>query len=353
MAILGAADDALRLLAKLPKNSPIRGIINRASGLPDQPFVTSRLSKPSELGSEMSQFIQTVAENPRTLTRADFPKSARDLGLSPVEGFVYGAPNQKVRQLSDTGMRQLEDNIEAIMEASVDNRVGDPNFYHDINRLLGVSAPDVDRTIAAFTFAPFSAGTAVRENARRWQRFMENPELFPGRVSPEGGTTAGGAWQDAIRILGKETPTPADLSTSGKIVKVGSFGENLAFPESSLRATMDRHAVKNALGIYMPDVFSPDLGDVETYRLFEKAFQNVAARKNMAPHEVQSAAWDTWRRITQSNPGEGMIAPSEFVPLQVSEMFSLAPAARREALQSILGDVVGKDQKFLKRAGLL
>lgn len=348
---MAVAEDALKLIAKLPNDSGLRRIINTMSSIPEGQFVTSKLSAPSQMGSEMSEFVQKVAEAPRPLSRKDFPKEVLDLGLSPVEGVIYGAPG-KLRSLSPKGMQQLENNIEAIMDASVDGVKGDPNFYWDLRRLLGESAPSIDPTISALTFAPFSAGTAVRENARRWQRFMENPELFPGRVHPEGGTTAGNAWQDALRILSKEAPTPADLSTSGRIVKVGSFGENIAFPESSLRATVDRHAVKNALGIYMPDKLTPNLGDEQTYRLFERAFQNVAERRGMAPHEAQSAAWDTWRRITQANPGAGMIAAEEFVPLNVSDVVSMSPAARREALQTLMR-LEGKDEKFMKRAGLL
>lgn len=341
------AEDVLRLLIKAGDDLDLKRLINMRSAIPKEPFVRSNLSKISDVGNEMSEFIQKVSLNPRTLRTADLPKSARNLGLQTIDDFIYGSQNAKFRNPSTKAVKKMENNIEAILDTNIDGVAGDPRFYWDLNNLIRKSAPDVNEVMAAYTFAPFSASNAVRENTRNWQRFIENPELFPGRVFPEGGKALGGAWQDAIRILGKESPDVTDLSTSGKVVKIGSFGDNLAFPGSSTRATVDRHAVKNAMGLYTPDIYTPDLGDEATYRVFEKAFQNVAKRRGMAPHEVQSATWDTWRRINQANP-EKMLDTNMFHQLEVSPIFSLPVEQRKEALRRLVIESGGRPE-FVKR----
>jgi hypothetical protein len=329
---------------------------NLASALPAGRFSGSagKLAVPTPVAREMSEFIAGLAQNPRTLAKKDFPRVARALGLQPVEGFTYGRGGT-FRNPSKKALQAMQANVEA-------TATGDPNFYWDANRLILGSVPGVDQATAALTFAPFSAGTAVPENVRRWQRFIENPALFPGRMPGEGGRTAGNAWADALRILGKETPTAADLSTGGKVVKVGSFGENILDPAASQRATIDRHAVKNLLGIYLPDEITiagkklsavPDLGDPATYAAFERPIVDAAKATGRLPHEVQSASWDTWRRLLQANPDTALLDPAAFVQLNQSSVLGLPANDRKEVMLSALSKIYGKDEKWLKRAGLV
>jgi len=345
--------DISDILTFLKKNPDAASSVNLMSSIPAGRFTGSgRLSVPTDASKEMSAFAETLISNPRTLAKKDFPKVAKDLGLQPVEGIVYGKSGV-IRDVSPKALRQMQQNVESIADMSVNGRVGDPGFYFDGNKLIIGSAPNVDETTAAFTFAPFSAGTAVPENIRRWQRFVENPLLFPGRMPREGGITVGNAWADALRVLGKDAPVVSDLSTGGNVVKVGSFGENLLDPYNSMRATVDRHAVKNAMGLYLPDtVRLPDLQDQRTYAAFEAPFINAAKSRGQMPHEVQSAAWDTWRRLTQANADSAMIDPTSFSKLNVSPIFDMTPAERRSILQDVLGGIYGKDATWMKRAGL-
>jgi hypothetical protein len=356
-------DDIARIAALLKKNKDVAKVINIISGLPTARFSGSagRLAVPTETAQEMSEFVVGLSKNPRTLTKKDFPKVARALGLQPLEGVVYGRGG-RLPALSKKAHRQMMENIEAAAFGAADGVPGDPNFYWTGNRLITGSVPDMDPGMAALTFAPFSASTAVPENIRRWQRFIENPEMFPGRFPGEGGLTVGGAWADALRVMGREAPQVSDLSTSGNVVKVGSFGENLWLPGSSRRATVDRHAVKNALGIYIPDDVKvdgkkleliPDLGDPETYRNIERGFIDVADAHGMMPHETQSAGWDVWRRWMQANPDAALMDAAAFNQLNVSPIFDLPTNQRRSIVSKVVSDIHNRDEAWLRRAGLL
>lgn len=288
--------------------------------------------------------------------RRSIPRAIRNLDTDvPLNYNFVDTSTTNIKNMSKQNRARLESNIESILNREVDGKLGDPNFYWDLNRLLAESAGEVDPAVRALTFAPFSMGTAVRRNTRLWQRFMENPEQFPGGISGESSLTAKGAYKKALKILMKENPKPEDLAEAGHVLKIGSFGENIMSPGLSNRATMDRHAVRNAMGLYLPDDIAPIPDTTAAYKVFEEAFQNVAKKRGMAPHEVQSATWDTWRRLMQKSQEDAMIAANDFVDLEVSRIATMPLAARRDALRALmseLNDTNYIDTEFLKGIGL-
>ena len=303
----------------------------------------------SDVAENMSEFMTKKTAGlgkgqPLILTTKDLPQESRDSNLVAVSGLDYKTGRLLTPDAEDT-QQDLKENILNFI-----SRGGDPNFYWTGYEGLEMAAPSLDEATRALTFAPFSAGASVPQNIRLWSRFIENPEMFAGRIKGEGGLTAGGAQQKAMRVALRNTPQVADLSEGGQIVKVGSFGENLWLPGSSRRATVDRHAVKNAMGVYTP--VTPPIGDVRQYRAYEKAFIDAADELGMAPHEAQSAAWDAWRQIMHKNPENKIISTADFTPLNVSPIFSLSPEARKFALADMISDPQLRDN-FIKEVSSL
>ena len=283
-----------------------------------------------------------------------YPDELKDLGLQPIVGYNY----------TDTGSSILKTDLPTTLEVlksnirSLAGKGGSRLFYTDINQALRSSTGNVlpgDRLGGAF--APFSAGSAVPANARLNQRFLENPELFPGRFPGEGSLSAGGAWKAALRSAGNENPlAPANFNAKGELIKIGSFAENVGIPEVSRAVTVDRHAVQAALGMRpLTDDTIPDLSNPKVYALFKQAYDEVAAELGIMPHELQSEVWDVWRRIMVRNPGASL--PAEFVPTtKVSDLFKLPPAKFKKKMVDLLakgGDPKSSTEAFFRAAGLL
>jgi hypothetical protein len=243
----------------------------------------------------------------------------------------------------------LKSNIRAVL-----GRGGARTFYTDVNEVLrGTTGGKLSSEQLGGAFAPFSAGTAVPRNAVQARRFIENPELFPGRVPGEGSLTAGGAWKQGLKSATNENPLdPFNFNVKGNVIKIGSFAENTALPEVSRRATIDRHAVQVAMGMRpVADDIIPDLGDPRVYRLFERAYQEVADEIGLLPSQAQSEAWDIWRRLMVKTPGAS--SPKEFfLPATPSDVWKLDPEKRKSFLRDALSKQ-GKDDKFLGDSGLL
>lgn len=318
---------------ELPK--PVARLVNVTSSLPEDRF-TRDVLKTSELADEMSAAAQRRFDRTGRLEysrQSELPKVVRDTGFEAPLGYNisdFSAAN--INSMSPANRRRLEENI----NRTLDMDEGDPNFYWDLNAGLERSAPELGPTVRALTFAPFSMANAVKPNLRLWQRFIENPAMFPGSFAGEGALTAKAAYAKALKILTKPNPTVADLQEAGKVLKIGSFGENILKPGSSMRATVDRHAYRNALGMYLPDTMTGTFNSESAYRVFEDAFRAVAARRGMAPHEVQSAAWDVWRKMMQNSTEQGMLDASDFIDLNVSRIASLPHAARKDALKRLM-----------------
>jgi len=285
---------------------------------------------------------------------AKYPTELSDLGLQPIIGYNYADTSSSILKTDlPTTLEVLKSNIR-----SLSGRGGSRLFYTDINQALKSSTGNVlpgERLGGAF--APFSAGSAVPANARLNQRFLENPELFPGRFPGEGSRTAGGAWKAALKSAGNENPLdPANFNAKGNLIKVGSFAENVGIPEASRAVTVDRHAVQAALGMRpLTDDTIPDLSNPKVYALFKQAYDEVAAELGIMPHELQSEVWDVWRRIMVRNPGSSL--PAEFVPTtKVSDLFKLPPAKFKKKMVDLLskgGDPNSSTEAFFRAAGLL
>jgi hypothetical protein len=105
---------------------------------------------------------------------------------------------------------------------------------------------------------------------------------------------------------------------------------------------MDIHATRNPVGIYLPEGFMPEVtsksllsgAESGNYRPLEKLFIDAADQIGMLPSEVQSAAWDTARRINQRGT-TGMLSASEFSPIDVSPILGLTPTVRKALLERL------------------
>jgi hypothetical protein len=118
---------------------------------------------------------------------------------------------------------------------------------------------------------------------------------------------------------------------------------------------VDRHAYRNALGAFLPDELTGTFNSRNAYEVFEDAFKEVAARRGMAPHEVQSSAWDVWRKMMQESSESGMVDFEDFVDLNVSRIATMPMAARKRALQELMPKMNTQsyiDDKFMSSLGL-
>jgi len=283
-------------------------------------------------------------------SKAKYPKDLSDLGLQPVVGYNYTSKGSDILKLDeDTTLTVLKNNIRSLA-----GQGGERGFYSDVNAALRGSVGNrLSAEQLGGAFAPFSMGTAVPRNAVQARRFLENPELFPARIPGEGSLAAGNAWRQSLRSAVNENPLdPRNFNVGGKVIKVGSFAENTALPEVSRRVTVDRHAVQAALGIRpIADDVIPDLQNEKVYRLFEKAYQQVADELGVLPSQLQSEVWDVWRRLMVQNPGAS--SPSGFfLPTTPSSVWSLSPQRRAQFLRDALSKA-GKDDAFLMESGLL
>jgi hypothetical protein len=272
--------------------------------------------------------MQAAAEGLKSLipTTRGLPSELRAAGIKAVPGYDVLQTGVGATNVTRQQRNRMLDNLEALVNS------GDPNFYIDANSGLARMVPGMPVQNTALLTAPFSAGTDVGRNLELAARFFENPAAWPGRTGAATRTT-GPMYKKALKLMAKENPTIADLSEAGEIIKIGSFGENLADPIGSMRATIDRHAVKAPLGFYVSK--GPDLQNPRTYRFFEDLYKEVAKKYDMTPSQAQSAVWDAWRRITQINEG-GMLSPDMFTPVTRSPLFDLPTDARAEAVARIM-----------------
>lgn len=325
-------------------SAPVRGavaqILKSFSGVGSDLGKLARPSHPlSDLGSESSAFIANkLAQSGGdvlSLTTKDLPRELRKLGLKAVPGLNYANLKLATKDETPAALRAMRNNVEALLAMG-----GDRQFYWDGNKLIEAAAPSVSGPLRGLTFAPFSMGSDVPTNVRLWSRFMENPELFAGRMAGEGSRTAGNAQQKALSILLKDNPTIFDLTSGGNVGKIGSFAENLIDPATSMRATIDTHAFKIPTGVYSDAPLN--LTDAQ-YRTLEKVYQDVAAGQGILPHEVQSGTWDSWRRLMHKTGEDSMLNPADFQRLNVSPLFDLSPATREQAIRAMA------DPAFVKR----
>lgn len=299
----------------------------------------------SDVAKRTSQLLQDTAP----ITNRNIPREYRNIGVSIVPGV-------DVRNLKPGTFQNLTPKQEAAM---VDNivayaQLGDPNFYWDLNRLQAAAAAGIDPRLTAYTFAPFSASQGLDRNSWLWRMFMQYPEIYPGAFGGDNMAT-GRAYKSAIKQLIDTLPRPELLREPGSpIIKLGSFGENIADPAGSRRATIDIHATRNPVGIYLPDEFMPQVtskvkasgSQTGAYRPLENLFFQAAERTGMRPHEVQSAAWDTARRINQQDT-TGMLSDEFFSPIDVSPVFDLTPALRGQLFQIL--STLGQQEPRLGR----
>jgi hypothetical protein len=283
-------------------------------------------------------------------SKSKYPTELSELGLQPIMGYNYASKGSDILKLDESSTIQvLKNNIRSLA-----GQGGAREFYSDVNTALrATTGGKLPSEQLGGAFAPFSMGTAVPRNAVQARRFIENPELFPGRFPGEGTLAAGGAWRQGIRSAVNENPLdPRNFNVAGNVIKVGSFAENTAMPATSTRVTVDRHAVQAALGIRpVSDDVIPDLGNEKVYRLFERAYQEVADELGVLPSQLQSEVWDVWRRLMVKNPGAS--SPTEFfLPTNPSGFWSLTPQKRASFLRDALSKA-GKDEQFMLEAGLL
>jgi hypothetical protein len=283
-------------------------------------------------------------------SKTKYPEELKQLGLQPIQGYNYMSTGTDILNLDRTIVKEtLKANIRSLI-----GRGGARNFYSDVNSSLrGTTGGALSNEQLGGAFAPFSMGTAVPRNAVQARRFIENPELYPGRVPGEGTTQAGNAWKMGIKSAVNENPLdPYNFNVEGNVIKVGSFAENSALPYTSRRATVDRHAVQAAMALRpVKDSIIPDLGDERVYRLFEEAYQEVADEIGVLPLELQSEVWDVWRRLMVKTPGAS--SPSGFfLPATPSDLWKLSPAERRARLLDTFNKE-GRGEDFLRAAGLV
>lgn len=295
-----------------------------------------------EVLSDTAKKVSSLLQGTGPINMRNLPKEYKNIGIQIIPGLDLR--NLNASTFSNFTPKQRQVAIENIIAYA---RQGDPNFYWDLNKLQAAAAPGVDPRLSAFTFAPFSAGQGLDRNSWLWRKFIEYPELYSGNFGG-GNMATGPAYRSAIKQIIDGLPRPELLRSQGEpVIKLGSFGENIAEPGMSRRATMDIHATRNPVGIYLPEQFMPPVtstrlvggGESGAYRPLEKLFIDAAEQTGMLPHEMQSAAWDTARQINQRET-TGMLSPAEFSPIDVSPIIGLPPTMRKalfERLDAIRG----------------
>lgn len=288
-------------------------------------------TSPSALRRELTDFLdkQALKQGKEVLLNSrQLPASARNLGLKAVPDLNYRTGKIVSKKPSAAALNAMRDNVETLLDMG-----GNTQFYYDKNGILRSMAPSLDPTYTAMIGAPFSIGSNPVDELHRTAMFLENPTRFVPSVGLAGGMPQG----KALTIMSRENPTIHDLTTTGDVMKIGSYAENSGDPFNSLRATIDTHAFKLPSGL-------PNLGSSTTltpsqYKMFEKIYQDVAASRGMLPHEVQSATWDIWRRLMQTDPG-AMLIPENYGAVNLNPIFGLEAPARAAAIKRMVADTM-------------
>jgi hypothetical protein len=314
--------------SKATKN--VLGIIMDAFSTGETKLIRPPLpnTSPNALRNELTGFLdQRIAKTgPRglLLNTSQLPASVRNIGLQAVPGLDYTTGKLIERTPSQAAITAMRDNVETLLDMG-----GNTQFYYDKNGILRRIAPDLDPMYSSMLSAPFSIGSNPVDELHRFGMFIEDPTRYVPSVGMAGGMPQG----KALTLMTRDNPTIQDLSTSGDVMKIGSYAENSGDPFNSLRATIDTHAFKLPSGL-------PHSGDSSTltpnqYKMFEKIYQDVAGSRGMLPHEVQSATWDVWRRMMQTDPGD-MLSPQNYSEVPLNPIFGLDTASRTKAIRRML-----------------
>lgn len=325
------------------------------------PTVARSVEVPSSLSKSILKDLQQQAESAGSLVfgaGAKYPKELKALGLRPVPGLDYTKTGAQLKSVDrKKALASMESNIEAMLE-----RGGAGGFYPELSSTMA-SRYNLSPELAATSSGPFSASVSVPKQLRLGERFIENPTIFPGRYPGEGSLTAGPAWRQSLSALASENPAaPQNFSATGQYLKIPSFVDNLAFPQTSMQATIDRHAAQAALGIRPLKEGSPvNLGDPEVYSLVRQAYQNVAAKRGILPSEAQAVTWDAWRQAMLVDPLRD--ATPMVANVSPSSIFRIgSDAKRRAALERGLRTNLPADPRyrspeavndFLRSAGVI
>jgi hypothetical protein len=109
-------------------------------------------------------------------------------------------------------------------------------------------------------------------------------------------------------LLGRKQPE----EVLGKAPKTNAFRENIEFPETSDRATIDVHAASAAIGRTLKQNSPVFLGGPSTkehgnlmYHLIETAYRDTSRRLGLErPHHAQATIWHQWRDETEGKMSE-------------------------------------------------
>jgi hypothetical protein len=259
---------------------------------------------------------------------ANYPVEHKKLGQEFIPDYDYTSTDSSIVNLpNQNNVKEiLKNNIRVLLQHAAPN-----DFYHQGGKALkNATKGSMSQEEAAATFAPFSAGSSVPANARFWKAALEDPTSFPNKYG--GGLALGGAWKNFLKVvLNDDKLNPLNFNDKGKLIKVGSFADNLADPKNSLLVTNDRHAVQAAIGLRTPDNTIPDMSNEKVYKLFSDAYTEVAKEFGLLPHEAQAAAWFAWRSLMLKNPG--VADPTNFIkPTNISDIFKLPQAKRIDAI---------------------
>jgi len=259
---------------------------------------------------------------------ANYPVEHKKLGQEFIPNYDYASTDSSIVNLPNQNAVKdiLKNNIRVLIQQAAPS-----DFYHKGGKALKNATKDsMSQEEAAATFAPFSAGASVPANARFWKAALEDPTSFPNKYG--GGLALGDAWKNFLKVvLNDDKLNPLNFNEKGKLIKVGSFANNLADPKNSLLVTNDRHAVQAAIGLRTPDNTIPDMSNEKVYKLFSDAYTEVAKEFGMLPHEAQAAAWFAWRSLMLKNPG--VADPTNFIkPTNISDIFKLPQAKRIDAI---------------------
>ena len=126
----------------------------------------------------------------------------------------------------------------------------------------------------------------------------------------------------AVRILNLRSSEVTDVEKlllhKSKINKTASFFWNILRVKETEFVTIDRHAVRIALGPEFRDnVYMTE----KRYRTTVKAYKRAAKEVNLKPHELQAIVWCAYRRINQIENG---FSVQEYKEIE-NQVFSFHP----------------------------
>ena len=78
--------------------------------------------------------------------------------------------------------------------------------------------------------------------------------------------------------------------------KTVAFYNNILWPNTSGKVTIDRHAIAIALNRKFRDDERPDLTKNQ-YLFLERAYAEASGYLNILPHQLQAITWVAWRNI--------------------------------------------------------